>query len=248
MRIDILTLFPEMCETILNESVIGRARKAGKFQVNCHNIRDYSTDKHRRVDDMPYGGGMGMVMQAEPIWNCYQAVCKEIEEKPLCVYLSPRGQVFGQEMAKEFVKEDRPIILICGHYEGIDQRLIDKIVDIELSIGDFVLTGGELAAMVVCDATLRLCEGVLSDSSSYEEESHYNGLLEYNHYTRPEEWQGMKVPEVLLSGHHKNIEIFRKKQSLQNTLEKRPDLLERVNLSKKELVQLQEVKKGRNMK
>lgn len=232
MRIDILTLFPEMCETVLNESIIGRARKAGKFEVYCHNIRDFSTDKHRRVDDAPYGGGMGMVMQAQPIYSCFQAVVKEIGQKPLCVYLSPRGRVFEQQLAKDWIQTQENIVLICGHYEGVDQRLIDEIVDLELSIGDYVLTGGELAALVVADSVLRLCDGVLSDEESYQEESHYNGLLEYNHYTRPQEWKGRQVPQVLLSGHHENITKFRREQSLLNTQKNRPDLLEKVLLSK----------------
>lgn len=235
MRIDILTLFPEMCETVLNESIIGRARKTNKFEVYCHNIRDYSLDKHRRVDDSPYGGGMGLVMQAEPIYRAYEAIVKEIGKKPLCVYMSPRGQVFHQNTAKKWVVEEENILLICGHYEGIDQRLIDEIVDMELSIGDYVLTGGELAALVVADSVLRLCDGVLADQSTYEEESHYNVLLEYNHYTRPEVWHGRKVPEVLLSGHHKNIEKFRREQSIKNTFHARRELLQKAELTKEDI-------------
>ncbi len=223
MRIDVATLFPEMCETVLSESIIGRARKAGKIEIHCHQIRDYSTDKHRRVDDTPYGGGMGMVMQAEPIYRCFLGVTEGFSEKPYVIYMSPKGTVFTQKKAVELSLKNN-IFVICGHYEGVDQRIIDKIVDEEISIGDYVLTGGELPALVMIDAVARMCSGVLSSSECFEEESHYAGLLEYPHYTRPEVWEDMKVPDVLLTGHHKNISDFRRKEALKITEERRPDM------------------------
>ena len=223
MKIEIMTLFPEMCEAVLGESIVGRARKAGKIDVHCRQIREYTLDKHRRVDDTPYGGGMGMVMQCEPIYNCYNAVCDEMGSKPHTIYMSPKGRVFTQQRAVELAKMDN-ILIICGHYEGVDQRVLDKIVDEEISIGDYVLTGGELPAMVVADCVARMCPGVLSDDICFEEESIYGGLLEYPHYTRPEVWEGEAVPPVLLSGHHKNIETWRHEQSLEITRQRRPDL------------------------
>ncbi|HOO05711.1 MAG: tRNA (guanosine(37)-N1)-methyltransferase TrmD [Ruminococcus sp.] len=226
MKIEIMTLFPEMCEAVLGESIVGRARKAGKIEVHCRQIRDYSTDKHRRVDDNPYGGGMGMVMQCQPIYDCYNAVCEELGSKPHTIYMSPKGAVFTQERAIELSKMDN-ILILCGHYEGVDQRVIDKIVDEEISIGDYVLTGGELPAMVVADCIARMCPGVLSDDICFEEESIYGGLLEYPHYTRPEIWEGEGIPPVLLTGHHKNIAQWRHDQSLEITKERRPDLYEK---------------------
>ena len=223
MRIDIATLFPEMCETVLNESIVGRARRAGKIELHCHQIREYSTDKHRRVDDTPYGGGMGMVMQAEPIYRCFLAVTESFPRKPHTIYMSPKGTVFTQKRAAE-LSEMENIFIICGHYEGVDQRVLDKIVDEEISIGDYVLTGGELPALVLTDAVARMCDGVLSSEECFQEESHFSGLLEYPHYTRPEVWEGERVPEVLLTGHHKNIEAFRHEEALKITKEKRPDL------------------------
>lgn len=226
MRIDIMTLFPEMCERVLGESIIGRARKNELVEVHCHQIREYTKDKHRRVDDAPYGGGMGMVMQAEPIYRCYQAILEESGSKdPYVVYLSPQGTVLKQEKAVEMSKLSH-LILLCGHYEGVDERIIEQIVDEEISIGDYVLTGGELPALVLADTIIRLCDGVLSDKECFEQESHYNGLLEYPQYTRPEEWEGRKVPQVLLSGHHANVEKWRTEQSLERTRIKRPDLYE----------------------
>lgn len=223
MRIDIATLFPDMCETVLNESIVGRARKAEKIELHCHQIRDYSTDKHRRVDDTPYGGGMGMVMQAEPIYRCYLAVVEQIGAKPHVIYMSPKGATFTQQRAVELSKMDN-ILIICGHYEGVDQRVIDKIVDEEISIGDYVLTGGELPALVVTDAVARMCDGVLSSEECFTEESHFSGLLEYPHYTRPEVWEGESVPPVLLTGHHKNIAQFRHNEAVKITKERRPDM------------------------
>lgn len=228
MRIDIATLFPEMCEAVLGESIVGRARKAGKIEIHCHQIRDYSTDKHRRVDDTPYGGGMGMVMQAEPIYRCFLAVTESFAEKPHTIYMSPKGNVFTQQRAVELSKMPN-LFIICGHYEGVDQRVIDKIVDEEISIGDYVLTGGELPAMAVTDAVARMCDGVLASEECFREESHFSGLLEYPHYTRPEVWEGERVPEVLLTGHHKNIEAFRHAEAVKITQERRPDLF--INLA-----------------
>ena len=225
MRIDIATLFPEMCEAVLCESIVGRARKKGALEIYCHQIRDYTNDKHRRVDDIPYGGGMGMVMQADPIYNCYNAVCEQLGAKPHTIYMTPKGSVFNQKKAVQLAQLDN-IFLLCGHYEGVDQRILDKIVDEEISIGDYVLTGGELPAAVLTDAVARMCDGVLSSPECYQDESHFGGLLEYPQYTRPEIWQEEAVPSVLLSGHHKNIAEWRLKKSLEITKEKRPDMYE----------------------
>lgn len=233
MRIDILTLFPEMCETVMNESIIGRARKADKVEIVCTNIRDFSGNKHNKVDDMPYGGGMGMIMAASPIYDCYKSLYNEGEEKPHLIYMSPKGKTFTQKRAVELSKLDR-IVLLCGHYEGIDQRVIDEIVDEEISLGDYVLTGGELAALTVADAVCRMLPGVLSDDICFEEESHFAGLLEYPQYTRPAEWNGKEVPEVLLSGNHKKIEEWRRVQSIKTTLSRRPDMLKEEDISEKD--------------
>lgn len=234
MRIDILTLFPEMCERVLNESIIGRARRSGKVEIVCTNIRDFSGNKHNKVDDTPYGGGMGMVMAAEPIYNCYKSLYNDNEQKPHLIYMSPKGETFTQKKAVELSKKDR-IVLLCGHYEGIDQRVIDEIVDEELSLGDYVLTGGELPALTVADAVCRMLPGVLSDDLCFEEESHFAGLLEYPQYTKPAIWREQSVPEVLLSGNHAKINDWRKIQSILLTLSKRPDMLKREDLSEKDL-------------
>ena len=204
---------------------MGRARKKGALEIYCHQIRDYTNDKHRRVDDIPYGGGMGMVMQADPIYNCYNAVCEQLGAKPHTIYMTPKGSVFNQKKAVQLAQLDN-IFLLCGHYEGVDQRILDKIVDEEISIGDYVLTGGELPAAVLTDAVARMCDGVLSSPECYQDESHFGGLLEYPQYTRPEIWQEEAVPSVLLSGHHKNIAEWRLKKSLEITKEKRPDMYE----------------------
>lgn len=226
MKIDILTLFPEMCENVLSESIIGRARKNGLVDINCHNIRDFAGNKHNRVDDAPYGGGKGMVMQAEPIYNCYKSLYDEqAEDKPHLIYMSPKGKTFKQEDAIRLSKLQR-VVLLCGHYEGVDQRVIDEIVDEEISVGDYVLTGGELPALVVTDALCRMIDGVLSEEVCFTEESHFNGLLEYPQYTRPEIWHGVAVPEVLMSGHHVNIAKWREQMSLETTKKMRPDLLD----------------------
>ena len=225
MRIEIMTLFPEMCEAVLGGSIIGRARKAGLIEINCRQIRDYAYNKHNRVDDTPYGGGMGMVMQCEPIYRCYEALCNEINARPHTIYMSPKGKIFTQEKAVELSKMEN-IAILCGHYEGVDQRIIDRIVDEEISAGDYVLTGGEIPAMLVTDAVARMCEGVLSDNVCFMEESIYSGLLEYPHYTRPEIWEGERVPEILLSGHHENIQKWRKQKSLEITALRRPEMYE----------------------
>ena len=225
MRFDIITLFPEMCSAVMGESIIGRAQKAGKIEVHCHQLRDYSTDKHRRVDDSPYGGGMGMVMQCEPIYRCFLDICDTIGTKPHTIYMSPKGKLFRQSTAVRLAGYDN-ICVLCGHYEGVDERIIEKIVDEEISIGDYVLTGGELPALVMCDAIARMCPGVLSAEECYTEESHFSGLLEYPQYTRPEVWEGMAVPDVLLTGDHRRIEKFRHRQSVEITMKRRPDMIE----------------------
>ena len=227
MRIDIATLFPEMCEAVLGTSIIGRARRAGFIEVYCHNIRDFSEDKHQRVDAAPYGGGNGMLMQADPIFKCYEHVCEESCSKPFVIYMSPQGAVLNQKLAVDFAENYEHLFLICGHYEGIDERIIEEIVDMEVSIGDYVLTGGELGALVLTDAVGRLCDGVLSEDVCFEDESHYSGLLEYPQYTRPQVWHGREVPQVLLSGNHKLISDWRHEQAVKRTMEKRPDMLKK---------------------
>ncbi len=226
ISIDIATLFPDMCETVLDCSILGRARKAGLVSIKTHNIRDFTLDKHRRVDDSPYGGGRGMLMQADPIFRCYEYVRSvRSNQKMHVIYLSPQGKTLTQSRALELSKLDTPLFLICGHYEGIDQRVIDEIVDEEISIGDYVLTGGELSALVLVDVVVRMLPGVLASSECFEDESHFDGLLEYPQYTRPEVWHGRRVPEVLLSGHHANIKEWREKKSIEVTRFKRPDML-----------------------
>lgn len=230
MRIDILTLFPDMCDTVMSESIIGRARKNGKVQINCIDIRNYTRDKHRRVDDKPYGGGMGMVMAAQPIYDCFQSLCGELGCRPHLIYLTPQGRTLTQERIKQLSKLDN-IALLCGHYEGIDERVIEALEPEEISVGDYVLTGGELPALIVADAVSRMLPGVLSDDECFQEESHYNSLLEYPQYTHPAEWQGRQVPEILLSGNHAKVDKWRREQSLKRTAGRRPDLLERAELS-----------------
>lgn len=241
MRIDIMTLFPEMCEAVLSESIIGRARERGFVDIHCVNIRDFTADKHNRVDDAPYGGGMGMLMQAQPIYDCYHSLCENAEERPHLVYMSPQGQTLTQEKVKSLAKIPH-LVLLCGHYEGVDERILDEIVDEEISIGDYVLTGGELPAMVLADAVCRMLDGVLPNDEAKSLESHYNGLLEYPQYTRPPVWHGVSVPDVLLSGHHENIEKWRHEQSLLRTFLRRPDLLETAELSEKDRKFLKKVK------
>ncbi|MBP3706000.1 MAG: tRNA (guanosine(37)-N1)-methyltransferase TrmD, partial [Clostridia bacterium] len=222
MRIDIMTLFPEMCESFLNESIIGRARKSEKVQLYTTNIRDFSGNKHNKVDDLPYGGGMGMVMAASPIYNCFKSLYNETEEKPHLIYMSPKGKTLTQQRVAELSKLER-VVILCGHYEGVDERVIEEIVDEEISIGDYVVTGGEMPALILTDAICRMLPGVLSDDLCFEEESHFAGTLEYPQYTRPSEWMGRQVPEVLLSGNHAEIAKWRRKQSLIITKARRPE-------------------------
>ncbi len=242
MKINIMTLFPEMCERVLDESIIGRARKAEKVEVSCVNIRDFAGNKHNKVDDSPYGGGMGMVMSAAPIYNCFMSLYNaETEKKPHLIYMSPKGTTFTQKKAIE-LSEKEHIVILCGHYEGIDQRVIDEIVDEEISVGDFVLTGGELPALTIVDAVCRMLPGVLSDTVCFTEESHFDGLLEYPQYTKPDTWMDRKVPDVLLSGHHANINKWRREKAIEETYRRRPDMLDESKLSKKELIFLKNLK------
>lgn len=227
MRFDIMTLFPDSIDTMLNESIIGRAQKSGLLDIHTHNIRDYSVDKHRRVDDTPYGGGMGMLMSAPPICDCH-AVVSEMTDSNLrtcTIYMSPQGKVLTQKHAYNLAANYDRLIILCGHYEGIDARVIDEIVDEEISIGDYVLTGGELAACVLVDCVGRLIDGVLSDSECHEKESISCGMLEYSQYTRPFEYRGREVPQVLLGGNHAEIERWRVRSALEKTKQNRPDLL-----------------------
>jgi len=238
MRFDILTLFPDMMRAVLSESIIGRAEKNGILEINCINIRDFAGNKHNSVDDYPYGGGFGMVMQAPPIYRAYESVAGE--DKPYTVYMSPQGKVLTQKKAIELSKKDR-IVILCGHYEGVDERILEEIVDEEISIGDYVLTGGELPALVLIDTVSRMIDKVLPQSESFEDESIYSGLLEYPQYTRPPEFKGRTVPEVLLSGHHVNIENWKRKESIKRTYTKRPDLLNKRKLDDKDREILDEI-------
>ena len=231
MRIDIMTLFCDMCNSVLGESIIGRARAAGKVEINCRDIRDYTEDKHRRVDDKPYGGGMGMIMQAQPIFDCYRSLCDETGTRPHLLYMTPQGKTLTQDRVKELAKLDN-IAILCGHYEGIDERVIEELQPEEISVGDYVLTGGELPALIVADSISRMLPGVLSDDECFEEESHFSGLLEYPQYTHTAVWHDKEVPDVLLSGHHANVDKWRRRQSLIRTRERRPDMFEKYELSK----------------
>ncbi len=226
IRINIATLFPAMCEAFLSESIIGRARRSGAVEISCRDIRDYTLDKHRKVDDKAYGGGTGMVMQAQPIYDCVRSMIEDLPEdaNPRLIYMSPQGRTLTQDIVKELAAED-DLIILCGHYEGVDRRVLDELEFEEISVGDYVVTGGELPALILTDAVCRLQEGVLPNEEAYSNESHYNGLLEYPQYTRPEEWRGRRVPEVLISGHHANIKKWQEDMSLEVTKEKRPDLL-----------------------
>jgi len=233
MRIDIMTLFPEMCERVLDESIIGRSREAELVEINCVNIRDYTQDKHRRVDDTTYGGGTGMIMQCQPIYDCFCDLTEKIGSRPHLIYMSPQGKTLTQTRVKELAQMDN-IVILCGHYEGVDERVIEEIVDEEISIGDYVLTGGELPALVLADSITRMLPGVLASDEAFQQESHYNSLLEYPQYTRPYEWHEKKVPDVLLTGHHANITKWRREQSIMRTLERRPELLDTAELDKKD--------------
>ena len=243
MRIDFLTLFPEMCKAVMDESIIGRAQKKGAVEICYHQIRDYANNKHNRVDDPPFGGGMGMLLRAEPLALCMDDVIKQLGKKPYFIYMSPLGNVLTQQKAIELSQKEN-IAILCGHYEGIDERVLEEIVDEEVSIGDYVLTGGELPALVIMDAVSRLVGGVLHNEDSAEFDSFHDNLLEYPQYSRPEVWRDKAVPPILMSGHHANVEKWRREQSLIRTLERRPDLLENANLTKQDkkfLAKLKEV-------
>ena len=242
MNFHVLTLFPEMIEQGMHTSIIGRAIAGGYLSIDAINIRDYAFNKHQKVDDYPYGGGAGMLMQAEPVYLAYESVQKKLGYRPRVVYLTPQGEVFHQIMAKELAKE-KDLVFLCGHYEGIDERVLDEIVTDYVSIGDYVLTGGELPAMVMMDSISRMVPGVLSNQESGETESFAENLLEYPQYSRPEEWHGQKVPPVLLSGHHANIEAWRREQSILRTAKRRPDLLKKADLTNKEWSQVRQWKK-----
>lgn len=233
IRFDVLTLFPDMFSAVLGDSIIKRAADKGLIEMNFINIRDFSENKHKKTDDYPYSGGGGMLMTPQPIYDAYQSIAKGLDYKPYTIYMSPCGRVFDQKTAVE-LSGYKHIVILCGHYEGVDQRIIDMIADCEISIGDFVLTGGEIPAMAVIDAVSRMIPGVLSSQSSYENESHYSGLLEYPQYTRPEEFMGRKIPEVLLSGNHAKIDEWKRMQAIKNTFLKRPDMLDKAELTEKE--------------
>ena len=233
MRIDILTLFPESLTDVLADSIIGRAQERGIVHIAAHQIRDFTTNKQNQVDDYPYGGGRGAVMQADPLYNAWTHVCDEAAGPVHTIYMSPSGHTFCQADAIRLSKLDN-IILVCGHYEGIDQRFIDECVDEEISIGDFVLTGGEIPAMVVTDAVCRMVPGVLADAVCFEDESHFNGLLEYPQYSRPAVWHGRAVPEILLGGNHQLVDRWRRKQALRRTRARRPDMFEKITFESKQ--------------
>ena len=233
MRIDILTLFPDTVGDVLSESILGRAQERGYIRIDTHQIRDYTTNKQNQVDDYPYGGGRGAVMQADPLYRCWEAVKGMAEGEVHTIYLSPCGKTFTQADAIRLSQKER-LVLVCGHYEGIDQRFIDECVDEEISLGDFVLTGGEIAAMAVTDAVCRMVPGVLADPECFEDESHYSGMLEYPQYSRPAVWHGREVPAILLSGNHEKVRQWRRKQALRRTRERRPDMYEKLDLSSKQ--------------
>ena len=248
MRIDILTLFPDMCNTVMQESIIGRAQKSGAITVCARNIRDYSKDKHHKVDDTPYGGGRGMLMMAPPIYDCYAAIAAQTEGlRRRVIYMSPKGRVLNHEIAMELSAYEH-IIILCGHYEGVDQRALDLCIDREISIGDYVVTGGELPAMILADAVSRMLPGVLADEQGFIGESHYSSLLEYPQYTKPAVWHEREVPEVLSSGHHAKIEEWQREQSLERTFLRRPELLEKTELSEKDKKILAKIKEKHSMK
>ena len=224
MRFDIMTLFPEAVLPMLNASILGRAQKKGLIEIHAHQIRDYTANRQNQVDDYPYGGGRGAIMQCDPLWRCWCAVCDEIGAPVHTIFLSPCGPSFDQAKARQLEADYDNLILVCGHYEGIDQRFLDECVDEEISMGDFVLTGGEIPAMAIVDAVSRLIPGVLGDDICFTDESHWNGLLEYPQYSRPDEWHGLAVPEVLRSGDHAKVARWQKKQAILRTLHRRPDL------------------------
>ena len=228
-----MTLFDETVGDMMNESILGRAQERGYIKIEAHQIRDYTTNKQNQVDDYPYGGGRGALMQADPLYNCWTHICDEAGGPVHTIYLSPAGTTFNQTKARELLQYEN-LVLVCGHYEGIDERFIEECVDEEISMGDFVLTGGEIPAMAVADCVARMVPGVLPDPECFEDESHYNGLLEYPQYSRPEVWHGLRVPPVLLSGHHENVRKWRRKMALSRTRARRPDMYAKLDLSSKE--------------
>ncbi|MBQ8494225.1 MAG: tRNA (guanosine(37)-N1)-methyltransferase TrmD [Clostridia bacterium] len=230
MRIDLMTLFPEMCDRVMSESIVGRARARGDLEVHCHQIRDYTLNRQCQVDDYPYGGGMGMVLFPQPIADCFRAVCEQAGSRPHLIYMTPQGKTLTQQRAVELSRMEN-ICVLCGHYEGVDERVIEALVDEEISVGDYVLTGGELPALTLIDCVARLVPGVLSSDECFTDESHFSGLLEYPQYTRPAVWEGREVPEVLLSGHHANIQKWRREQAVERTARRRPDMLEKAELT-----------------
>ena len=242
MNYHVLTLFPEMIENGMNTSITGRAITKGLLSLEAINIRDFAFNKHQKVDDYPYGGGAGMLMQAEPVYLSYESIAERIGRKPRVIFLTPQGKTFNQDMAKEFPLEE-DLVFLCGHYEGIDERVLEEIVTDYVSIGDYVLTGGELPAMVMMDSISRMVPGVLNNQESGETESFSGNLLEYPQYSRPEEWHGKKVPEVLLSGHHANVDKWRREQSIIRTAKWRPDLLPKADLTNKEWNEVRRLRK-----
>lgn len=250
MRIDIMTLFPDTVGDMMNESILGRAQERELIRIEAWQIRDYTANRQNQVDDYPYGGGHGAVMQADPLYRCWQAICDEVGAPVHTIYLSPCGVTFNQSHARRLRDEYENLILVCGHYEGIDQRFIDECVDEEISLGDFVLTGGEIPAMAVADAVCRLVPGVLGDEECFTDESHWDGTLEYPQYSRPEIWQGLAAPKILLSGDHKAVDRWRRKQSLIRTYERRPDMYRRLRFEtrqEKKLLKEMEEEYGKPM-
>lgn len=243
MKFDILTIFPEIFDAVLGSSIIGRAQESGLITVKAHNIRDFSTDKHKKTDDYPYGGGNGLVMLVQPIYDAYRSIIQNLDYEPWFIYMSPQGKRLDQQLVEQLSAHDH-IILLCGHYEGVDERILEELVDEEISIGDYVLTGGELPAMVLVDAISRTVPGVLSNENSYTDESYKDGVLEYPQYTRPVEILDKKVPDVLLSGHHANINKWRRLQALKRTRERRPDLFDKLDLTKDDYKLLENDSKG----
>ncbi len=238
MRFDVMTLFPDMFDRVFDQSILGRAQEKGLLSMHCHQIRAYTTNKQMQVDDYPYGGGMGMVMFPQPIADCFKAVCEQVGQRPHLIYMSPQGHTLTQQRARELA-ELPAVCILCGHYEGVDERVLEALVDEQISMGDYVLTGGEIPAMALVDCVSRMVPGVLADEVCFTEESHFAGLLEYPQYTRPAEWEGRAVPEILLSGHHGNIARWRREQSLERTLRLRPDMLEKADLTEADRAYLQ---------